>query len=89
MQLASSVPLTTILTSRVPKRTPQPVPAPKAAPLDPDLCVANGPGLESAKQGQQAQFTIQTRDAEGNNMRSGGHRMEVSVQGKTGKVQVR
>jgi filamin len=63
------------------------VPAPKAAPLDPDLCVANGPGLESAKQGQQAQFTIQTRDAEGNNMRSGGHRMEVSVQGKTGKVQ--
>jgi hypothetical protein len=78
-KLRSSVPLTTVLTSRVPQRTPQQQPAPQPVPLDPDLCVAYGPGLHGAKQGEETSFTIQTRDAEGNNMRTGGHSIAVSV----------
>jgi filamin len=57
-----------------------------ARTADPSKCIAFGPGLEHAETGIPAEFTIQARNAKGNNIPVGGENFKVEVKGASPSV---
>ena len=60
----------------------------KPAVADASKSLAYGPGLEAATAGQEAPFTVEFRNQNGDKIPSGGHPLKVTVTGPFGEVPV-